>query len=116
MIISACGRTLSIGYYYYYYSIIVIVAVHVIIIIIINIIVVVDDDSFRVYGTVMQPPPLPPRCSRHLRLAVGLVGRAGHHHGLLEALYAPLDAAAHVLVHHIGTPVPAEGENRGPTG
>lgn len=65
----------------------------------------------------MRPqPPLPPRspgCSRHLLLAVGLVGWAGGHYGLLEALHTPLHGAAHVPAHHIGTPVPEERERQG---
>lgn len=60
----------------------------------------------------MNPQPLLPGCSRHLLLAVGLVGWAGGHHGLLEALHTPLHGAAHVLLHHIGAPVPEEGDKQ----
>lgn len=56
-----------------------------------------------------QPPLLLPGCSHHLLLAVGLVGRAGGHHRLLEALPIPLHDAAHVPLHHIGAPIPVDG-------
>lgn len=45
-------------------------------------------------------------------LAVGLVGRAGGHHWLLEALHAAVHGAAHVPAHHKGAPVPAGETNR----
>lgn len=54
------------------------------------------------------PPNTVPGCSRHLLLAVRLVGRARGHDGLLEALHTPLHGAAHVPAHHIGAPVPEE--------
>lgn len=58
------------------------------------------------------PFSLLPGCSRHLLLAVGLVGWAGGHYGLLEALHTPLHGAAHVPAHHIGTPVPEERDKK----
>lgn len=55
------------------------------------------------------PISLLPGCSRHMLLAIGLVGRAGGHHRLLEARPIPLHHATHVPLHHIGAPVPVDG-------
>jgi len=69
-------------------------------------------ETFRISHT-SEHAPSSPGCSRHFLLAVGLVGWAGGHHGLLEALHTPLHRAAHVLAHHIGAPVPEErGRNK----
>lgn len=56
----------------------------------------------------MHPLPGLSSYSRHLLLAVGLVGRAGGHHRFLEALNIPLHDTAHVPLNHIGAPVPVD--------